>query len=72
MRAKIMYFSLAVALVIIFLFLFKRHEVPAALVCSAKNHLVLNTQKTGMHIEGEVLLFSGYHLLKRGYCHKWA
>ncbi|EOG8100180.1 hypothetical protein ACLQUA_000426 [Enterobacter ludwigii] len=56
MRAKIMYFSLAVALVIIFLFLFKRHEVPAALVCSAKNHLVLNTQKTGMHIEGEVLL----------------
>lgn len=72
MRAKIMYFSLAVVLVIIFLFLFKRHEVPAALVCSAKNHLVLNTQKTGMHIEGEVLLVFRISSAEEGYCHKWA
>lgn len=72
MRAKIMYFSLAVALVIIFLFLFKRHEVPAALVCSAKNHLVLNTQKQVCTSKGRYCWFSGYHLLKRGYCHKWA
>ncbi|MGX5028237.1 hypothetical protein ACWKYF_15030 [Enterobacter asburiae] len=56
MRVKIIFSSAVVVSVFLALFLFKRNEVPATLVCSAKNHLVLDAQKTGMHIEGEMLL----------------
>jgi hypothetical protein len=33
-----------------------RTTIPSAIVCTAKNHLSLNTQKDGVNIEGEVLL----------------
>lgn len=56
MSAKIIFISLVTALAVIFFFMLNRTTIPSALVCTAKNHLSLNTQKDGVNIEGEVLL----------------
>ncbi|UWX91872.1 hypothetical protein N2K86_14405 [Enterobacter mori] len=56
MSARIIFISLITALVVIFFFMLNRTKVPSALVCTAKTHLFLNTQKDGVKIEGEVLL----------------
>lgn len=56
MSAKIIFISLITALAVIFFFMLNRTTIPSAIVCTAKNHLSLNTQKDGVNIEGEVLL----------------
>ncbi|EQA1621642.1 hypothetical protein V5K00_RS05750 [Enterobacter asburiae] len=56
MSVKIIFISLIITLALTFFFMLNRTKIPSALVCTAKNHISLNTQKDGVKIEGEVLL----------------
>jgi len=55
MSAKIIFISIMAALVALFFIVLHRGAIPAALVCTSKYHLDLDTQKNGIKIKGEVL-----------------